>query len=173
LDVLKQLHEEQLRHIAVLEAESEVSQKAKGQQQQQQQQEQALGGTGQPSRALPLQCWVLDSQPGTVTAEEDGPTSVGRILSFIAQQPMPVASRQSLVSALEREGLPRSVAWWLGSGLAPASPAEPAGPLRWAFDARGAAALYHSYRMSDCWAALERPPAGVTLHLVRGERSDR
>jgi pimeloyl-ACP methyl ester carboxylesterase len=45
--------------------------------------------------------------------------------------------------------------------------------MRWGFDAGGAAALYHSYRRACYWSALERPPPGVTLHVVRGARSDR
>jgi hypothetical protein len=139
-----------------------------------------------PHRALPLHCWVLDSQPGTVPPEADGPTSVAKILSFIARTPMPVASRQALTDALDAEGLPRAVSWWLASGLVPdapppaAAPRAPApasasgsSPLRWEFDSAGAAALYHSYRLSSYWDVLERPPPGTTLHVVRGERSDR
>jgi hypothetical protein len=118
---------------------------------------------------------VLDSQPGTVPPEADGPTSVAKILSFIARMPMPVASRQALTDALDVEGLPRSISWWLASGLVPVSPTAAAagGPLQWEFDASGAAALYHSYRLSSYWDVLECPPPGTTLHVVRGQHSDR
>ena len=126
-----------------------------------------------PHRALPLHCWVLDSQPGAVPDEADAPTSVARILDFISRARMPVASRAALTAALDAEGLPKAVAWWLASGLVPAAPGDPASPLRWGFDAAGAAQLYASYRAASYWAALEAPPPGVTLHVVRGDRSDR
>ncbi|KAI8471952.1 MAG: Alpha/Beta hydrolase protein [Monoraphidium minutum] len=174
LDVLQRLHAEQAAHLQRLQAELAAARRradaggAEGS---------GSGGGGggaphhhhedldaaplaAPHRALPLQCWVLDSQPGAVAAEADAQSSVARILS---------RSR----AALEAEGLPKAVGWWLGSGLVPVSRREPAGPLRWEFDVPGAAALYHSYRSSCYWPTLERPPPGVTLHVVRGEHSDR
>lgn len=100
------------------------------------------GGGGGGHRALPLHCWVLDSQPGDVPAEADAPTSVGRILSFIASARMPLASRRALTEALDAQAVPRAVAGWLASGLVPVSAADPGGPLHWEFDTAGAASLY-------------------------------
>ncbi|KAG2492687.1 hypothetical protein HYH03_009101 [Edaphochlamys debaryana] len=47
------------------------------------------------------------------------------------------------------------------------------GPLTWSFDIQGASAMYMSYRTTEFWALLERPPHGVAVHLVQGARSDR
>jgi len=199
LDALRQLEREQQEHCRLIKGEAAAAaavaaaatQRPTPQQPQQQQQQQpcspaparathsappahqpaALPGTAH--RALPLHCWVLDSQPGTVSTDEDTPASVSRILSFIARTPMPVANRQALQDALDKEGIPRSITGWLASGLVPEAPGAPSSPLRWGFEPSGAAALYRSYRTSDYWAALERPPPGVTLHVVRGQRSDR
>jgi hypothetical protein len=43
----------------------------------------------------------------------------------------------------------------------------------WEFDVASCAELYRSYRRADLWPVMERPPAGVSVHLVRGELSDR
>jgi len=155
------------------------------------------------ARAMPRQVWVLDSQPGVVEREGDGATSVGRIMRLLRGVPQPLPSRQALYDLLAREQIPHAVAQWLGgalqhqpaggsggggggSGDGASSPSPPPPTpsrqqqqqqqqqrLVWEFDVPACAELYRSYRAADLWSVMERPPAGVAVHLIRGERSDR
>ncbi|GIL50106.1 hypothetical protein Vafri_6425 [Volvox africanus] len=47
------------------------------------------------------------------------------------------------------------------------------GPFAWSFDIQCAGAMYMSYRTSEYWQVLEKPPHGTAVHLVQGARSDR
>ncbi|KAF6265055.1 alpha/beta-hydrolase, partial [Scenedesmus sp. NREL 46B-D3] len=124
-----------------------------------------------PLRGLPQQVWVLDSQPGTVPLDVDAPTSVGKIIQLIHEIPTPLPNRQALYKYLELQGISLPIAQWLGTSLGNGANGDQ--QLDWAFDIQGAAALYHSYRLSSCWEVVARPPPGVAIHVVRGERSDR
>lgn len=52
---------------------------------------------------------------------------------------------------------------WLATSLVPSAPGSPDGPLRWLSNPEGAAAMYASYRETEC-APRSAPPA-VEIHL--------
>lgn len=164
------------------------------QQQQQQQRQGEEGGSGSTTTPLfPRQVWVLDSQPGLVEREGDGATSVGRIMRLLKTVPQPLPSRQALYDLLSKEKVPLAVAQWLGGALQhqpeqhqqqendqqqPDPKKQPQQKqqqqqLVWEFDPLACADLYRSYRAADLWPVMERPPKDVSVHLVRGELSDR
>lgn len=118
---------------------------------------------------VPRQTWVLDSQPGTVSAEVESKTGVAEILKMVHEIPLPVPTRQVLLDDLRKRGLSEATALWLGSSLVP----DARGKLGWAFNVQGAAAMYHSYCSTDLWSVLERPPDGTEVHLVQGALSER
>jgi hypothetical protein len=125
-----------------------------GQQQQEQSHSQAL------LQGLPQQVWVLDSQPGCVPLDVDAPTSVGRIIDLIHTIPTPLENRQVLYKLLVPQGIPLSVAQWLGTSLMPGGRLGNGNGgssgrdqnLDWAFDVQGCAALYNSYRWGGWFA---------------------
>ncbi|GAX75288.1 hypothetical protein CEUSTIGMA_g2733.t1 [Chlamydomonas eustigma] len=124
----------------------------------------------QQDQKPPAQVWVLDSVPGKVLDDMEAKSGVSHVLDIVHDVQLPVPSRQHLLDYVRKErGLSEATALWLGSSLV----SDARGQLVWAFNVQGAAAMYHSYRMTDCWNVVERPPHGVDVHLVRGELSDR
>ncbi|KXZ45178.1 hypothetical protein GPECTOR_57g468 [Gonium pectorale] len=211
--------------LALLEGAAGAAADAASSQQQQRQQQQRDHGHGDARWCSPpRQLWVLDSQPGKVSAEQDAGTGVSRVLREVQSVPLPIPSRAWLLQHLRSRGLSEALAAWLASSTVPAAhpglhhphththahpPSHDAGghqthaqpgaqhahrgtnghggggtggggtggsggqPLTWAFDVQGAGALYMSYRTTDYWHVLERPPPGAQVHLVQGGRSDR
>ncbi|GIL77931.1 hypothetical protein Vretifemale_7403 [Volvox reticuliferus] len=67
--------------------------------------------------ALPRQLWVLDSQPGLVTTEQDAGTGISRVLNVVHSVPLPIPSRAWLLRHLRDRGLSDALANWLASNL--------------------------------------------------------
>jgi len=126
---------------------------------------------------LPAQAWVLDSQPGVVPEGLDDQTGVAQVLRAVHEVPLPIPSRAWLTDHLKTvHKFDNGIIQWLGSSLVPHVPhghggGGASGPLTWAFNAQGAAAMYASYKCTDYWGVLHAPPTAV--HLVRGGKSDR
>jgi pimeloyl-ACP methyl ester carboxylesterase len=79
----------------------------------------------------PKQAWVLDSQPGKVSADFDQPSGVARVIHTISSIPLPVPSRQWLYQHLQQQGFSAGISQWLGSNLVP----DPdTGKLMWSFN---------------------------------------
>jgi hypothetical protein len=73
---------------------------------------------------------------------------------------------------MSAQGFSDALVQWMASNLVPAKGSSQ-GELTWAFDTRGAADMYESYRRECYWDVIAAPPAGVVLHVLRAGASDR
>jgi esterase len=109
------------------------------------------------------QLWVIDSTP-----EARPPTgSAWEMLEIVRRLPSRFGTRDELIGALERAGVQRGVAQWLATNLE----ADGEGGYRWRFDLDAMESLLRDFFRTDAWAAVESPPAGVEVHLVRARES--
>lgn len=129
------------------------------------------GATG--AGPLPAQAWVLDAAPGAASDDAGSTAAAARdvfgVMDALATLPMPLPTRQALVAGLEAQGLGPGLVQWMTTNLRNAA----AGGYELRFDLEAARAMMQSYLRTDHWPVLERPPAGVALHFVRGGRSER
>lgn len=110
------------------------------------------------------QAWVVESTPA---AREPG-GSAWRMLEVVRSVPAEFGSRQEAVEALEHEGgVSTGVAQWMAMNLE-----DVGGRFRWRIDLDGVEAMLRDFFRSDYWEIVDSPPAGVTLHFVKGETSD-
>jgi pimeloyl-ACP methyl ester carboxylesterase len=139
--------------------------------------------------------WVVDSTPGSGPAEG----SVWRMLEVLRERPGPFSTRAEGVSAVEEMGFSTPVARWMSTNLVPwarlGAPArkrwlraraadaddvegrpeaarEPPGrALVWRLDADEMEALLGSFFDTPLWSAVEHPPPGTRVHVVKAEDS--
>lgn len=129
----------------------------------------------------PRALWLLDTPPMPAPLVDRGGDSVVRVLAsleaFAAQADpdipteLPAAqARPRVVRRLEADGLPASVAAWLGTSVR----ATPDGGWGWRFDLATVRALLEDFAGRDClpWLAFEGDPT-LRRVLVRGAESDR
>lgn len=116
-----------------------------------------------PDGPGPEQVWVIDASP---SAREPGGDAV-RMLEALRAEPGPFADRGEAVEALEAHGFPGSVGRWMATNLA-----EGDGGLRWGLDPEAIEALLADFFRTDAWRAVEAPPEGMELHVVKAEASD-
>lgn len=110
------------------------------------------------------QVWMADSTP------EVGEPAGGAwdMLRAVRELPPHFTSRQELVDALAARGVARPVAQWMATNLE----REAEGILRWRFDVDAIEALLRDFFRTDLWEAVESPPPGVEVHVIRATRSD-
>ncbi len=109
------------------------------------------------------QVWIVDATP---SAGEPAGTA-WRMLETVGALPAVFASRDSAVEALRRAGFAPEVAQWMATNLN----AGDAG-YAWKHDFAALRALIQDYFHTDLWAAVEHPPAGLELHVLRATESD-
>jgi len=116
----------------------------------------------------PLTVFVLDAPPVPGRAEDRDEHEVARVLRALVALPQPLAERQDVVGLLLARGFGAPLARWMTTNLGRA-----ADGWRWRFDLEGARRLIEDYFTLDFMGLLETPRAGLSVHLVRAERSDR
>eukprot|EP00744_Colponema_vietnamica_P020610 GILI01029314.1.p1 GENE.GILI01029314.1~~GILI01029314.1.p1 ORF type:complete len:305 (+),score=40.75 GILI01029314.1:43-915(+) len=116
--------------------------------------------------------WVLDSNPGKVellheTGDDD---SVPRLLRQLSSVPMPLPSRQALITELTNRGFSERTAVWMTSNVTRCTKTH---QLSWRFDLPVVKELFESYSSKDSWELLHSPPHSSTIHFVKGQLSPR
>jgi len=113
--------------------------------------------------------WLFDGDPGpsgdTAPNVADRADDVDRVLGLLDAQQEFHASRATFVADLERRGLAKPVAQWLGTQVRGEE-----GGYRFRPELDAIRALLGSYRSTDAWAIREALPAAKS-HLVLGGRS--
>lgn len=113
------------------------------------------------------QLWVLDSVPGKVDPEKsDG--EVEQVLQTLQCLPSSIPSRKWLVDQMMKHGFSKALSEWIGSNLKRSGDQE-----TWAFNLEGAIQMFNSYRETDYWPLLDKPPKGMEIAIVQAENSDR
>jgi esterase len=109
------------------------------------------------------QVWIVDATP--VAGEPDGPA--WRMLEAVRALPAIFASRDSAVEALRQAGFAPAVAQWMATNLEGGE----AG-YAWKLDFGALRALIQDYFRTDLWAAIENPPAGMEVHVLKATESN-
>lgn len=135
-----------------------------------------------PGGARPAHVFVLDSMPGSMSAEAmrakpaESVSCVLEALRDIAAAPIP--SREWLVQELCARGFAEPLAKWMTTNLRPlpAPPSRDRGgsagsTYAFTFDLRVADALFHDYLGTDLLHLAAPPPAGTHVHVVRALRN--
>ncbi len=109
------------------------------------------------------QVWVVDS--ALAVREPSG--SAWDIIGIVRSLPESFESREQFADALAEHGYPRPLGMWLAMNLERRD-----GALRWRLEWDGVEEMLRDYFQSDLWSALESPPEGVEVHVVRATDSD-
>jgi pimeloyl-ACP methyl ester carboxylesterase len=110
--------------------------------------------------------WVLDAVPGPAGPAVDPTHEVARVIADLRRVPMPIASRDELVSSIKSKGYSDELAGWMTTNLERVE-----GGFAWRFDLDAIEALLDDYGREDLWPWLEGP--GPRVDIVRAGRSDR
>ena len=111
----------------------------------------------------PGQVWVIDSGLGA------GRPSGGAwdMLGVLRRRSGPFAGRAEAEDAIAREGHSAAVAKWMATTVR-----ETAYGWRWRLRADDMEALLRSAFRTDVWDAVEHPPPGASVHVVKAADSD-
>lgn len=109
------------------------------------------------------QVWVIDSTPD-VRAPSG---SAWAMLQMLRASPGPFQDRAEGIAAVESAGYARPVAQWMSTNLV----RNDEGALVWRVDADAMESLLLSFFKLDAWPAIEHPPAGTEIHLVKATES--
>lgn len=107
---------------------------------------------------VPGQTWVIDSTPSPVPAGG----SASRMLERLEESPPSFADRDAGIRWVMEGGFDEPTARWMATNL------ERRGEgFSWRLDADGLRAMLDDFLATDAWAALEEPPSGAEIHVVR------
>lgn len=109
------------------------------------------------------QVWVIDATPGAGTTGGEA----WRLLQAVRALPPHFASRQAAVAAITAAGFAPAVAEWMTTNLE-----RDGDRYVWALDLGAMEALLEDFFRVDLWAAIEEPPEGLTIHVVKATGSD-
>lgn len=132
----------------------------------------ALAYASRPGQGGLRQCWVLDAVPGRTErgpVDDTDPHEVVAVVAALRTLPLPIVSRGALQEALRARGFSESFTGWMTTNLRPLD----TGGFTWRFALESIDAMLESYFETDFWPFLSNTPAGLTVRLVRAERSDR
>lgn len=110
--------------------------------------------------------WVLDSRLDALSERDALGSDVAAVIRHLERIPLPLASREDLVEALQASGFSSELAGWMTTNLRRTD----AG-LVWAFDLDAVREMIDDYWRTDLEPVLADP--AVPLSLVRAGRSDR
>ena len=108
------------------------------------------------------QVWMMDSTPA-VRAPEG---SAWEMIETVRALPDTFAARAEAVEGIVAAGYPEGVAQWMAINLEPAD-----GRYRWRIDFDAMEEMLRDFFRTDLWDVVERPPAGVEVHVVKATES--
>ncbi len=127
-------------------------------------------------RTAPRGVWLLDSSLSTedvsAGASRDDATTgddVARVIAALREIPVPIESREALVTTLRDRGFSLGLAQWMTTNVE----GRAGQGYRWRFDLDGIEALIGDYFATDAWAMVATVAAKTKVGVVRGGRSDR
>jgi esterase len=109
------------------------------------------------------QVWIVDASP---SAGEPAGTA-WRMLEAVRTLPAVFASRDSAVDALRQAGFAPGLAQWMATNLKGGDSG-----YAWKLDFGALRAMLEDYFRTDLWAAIEHPPAGMEVHVLKATESD-
>lgn len=113
------------------------------------------------------ECWVVDS-----TLDVKQPGGEGwKMLDIVANLPQEFDTRQQAIDGMMRRGISLPVAQWMAGNLE-RSPEGNGARFRWRFHLDRLEKLLRGYYQQDVWPAIENPPEGLIIHVVKAAGSD-
>jgi esterase len=109
---------------------------------------------------------VIDSVPGARNPMPRGGSALD-VVEMLESLPSAFASRSDFVEAIVAKGQKRGLATWLAQSLERQN-----NQVRLALNLNEARSLLVDYFARDFWPIVEEPPAGISVHLIIGDRSD-
>ena len=110
--------------------------------------------------------WTLDSPPGKgVTAS--GRHFMDSLLTQLREIPMPIPSRQLVVSQLIDHGFGKAVGYWMTTNLRRIDEG-----FEWRFQLPVIEALLNDYWQCDFWQFLEDPERRPEVHVMLAGKTD-
>lgn len=129
----------------------------------------SFGGKVALLHANPGQTWVVDSAPGRSSLDPAHPRgAVWRMLYALRQNPGPFADRRHAAETIRAEGFSRLVANWMATNVVEGRSGS---GWRWRIDPDDMEALLRDYARIDAWRAVEAPPPGASVHIVKARAS--
>ena len=131
---------------------------------------QAPAGTSAP-RTLPQwgQTWVVDSAPGPWSHSPSQPRGTAwRMLEALRRNPGPFASRRRAAETIWAEGFSGLVANWMATNVVEGDNGQ---AWHWRIDPDDMETLLRDYARTDAWSAVESPPLGASVHIVKARAS--
>jgi pimeloyl-ACP methyl ester carboxylesterase len=110
--------------------------------------------------------WFLDTSLGRVEGALD---DVARVIEVVSSIPEPLPGRPEVAALIRASGLSEMLAQWMTTNVRGTAESG----YRWKFDLAIVRELIADFARLDLWPLVERPRAGLTVHGVRGGRSDR
>jgi pimeloyl-ACP methyl ester carboxylesterase len=118
-------------------------------------------------QGLRTEAWTIDSSPSPSAANRDT-TATAEVIRTLEALPRRWASREAFVAAVTGAGQPPPIAQWLAMNLRRTNDGERAfGP-----DLDVIRDLVKDYARTDSWDVVDALPAGCTLDVVIGGRSE-
>lgn len=115
------------------------------------------------------QTWVVDSAPGRAAPDRlRSRGSAWRMLDALRRNPGPFADRRQAAETIRAEGFTRVVANWMATNVVGGRPGT---GWRWRIDPDDMEALLRDYACTDAWRAVESPPPGASVHVVKARAS--
>jgi esterase len=113
------------------------------------------------------EAWIVDSSPSPIATDRDA-TATASVVRLLAALPRTWDSHDAFVKAVVDAGQPQSIAQWLAMNLQRIDDDKRVfGP-----DLEMIRLLIEDYARTDCWDVVEALPAGCTLDVVVGGRSE-
>ncbi len=116
--------------------------------------------------------WFLDTPPGPAaitTSEGTSNDEIANVFTVIESLPEPLPSRPEVAAAFRARGLSDMLAQWMTTNVR----GDAERGYRWKFDLPTVRALVADYAALDLWPIVEAPRPGLSVHGVRGGRSNR
>lgn len=107
----------------------------------------------------PQRVWIIDSTP----APRPPGGSAWAMLRVLRTHPGPFEDRGAGIAAVESEGYPTAVAQWMSTNLE----RQDDGMLVWRLDPEVMEELLRDFFDVDAWDAVENPPSGAVVHVVK------
>lgn len=121
---------------------------------------------GQTASFAPEQLWLLDSNPGPVSLDDD--SEVRRVIEAARSVPQPIVRRGDVATALREHGLPERIASWMTTNVR-----QRGEHYEWLLDFAVIDELLADYGRLDFWPFLASVKSSPVIHWVIGEQSDR
>lgn len=120
---------------------------------------------------LPQYTWILDSLPGTYDKRLDATSSqsVSGIINLVASLPKEFESKEWVINELQRKGIARDIALWLGMNVIRSD--GDTNQFMFSFDIDTIIELFEDYCSVDMWPFLHHYSGSSKIQFIRAGKN--